>query len=773
MRVRALALAVALAAATGQEPARGTAAACAPLTAVRLLDGELKHEQDAVLGYLRSEDLDALLFNFRKNAGLPAPGTPLGGWEAPDCELRGHYTGHFLSALALMYESTGDAVLKERGAQLTAELGKCQQALGGGYLSAFPKSFLERLARGERVWAPWYTLHKIGAGLLDQHMRCGNAQALQIAVAFAGWVKAFTDPLDEQAMQKMLGTEFGGMPLFLADLYALTRDPAHLALSKRFTHHRVLDPLAAGRDQLAGLHANTQIPKVIACARLFELTQEPWFDRAARFFWETVTQHRCYATGGTSSYEYWRDAPDQLGWQLSSQDAENCCTHNLLKLTKVLWQQRPEARLADYYERALWNGILGTRCPDDPAAFMYYVPMQSGLFRYYCSRENGYVCCSGTGIESFSRLGDFVYARRGDELFVNLFAPSEVEWPDLGVRLRQETKFPDEEKTALVVAAKAPVKFALRVRRPAWCKDGFALAVNGAAVDAKPGDDGYAVITREWRDGDRVEVALPMALRTEPLGREANDGPPVRLRAACFGPLVLAARLGTVEMTPDMQRGLGEAAYRANVDGPALAVPDAYAITGLQRRARSLEFSSGSPQSLQLVPLYRLHGERYAVYLPWSQMPFVLSVFGNEGHDAVTVTTAADEGHNFQAWHSERGERDGRHWVRSDLWFRYDLDCDPAQPNTLRITFARDEEHKTFELSADGVRIATPALVPPAGTEPFFTQDFPLPLATTKGHSRIAIKLAVPQGAVDAANGQKAVPRGTPRVFGLETRPGS
>jgi DUF1680 family protein len=760
--------------ACGQAP-QHLEAACFPLSAVRLLDGELKHEQDAVLGYLRSEDLDALLFNFRRNAGLPAPGKPLGGWEAPDCELRGHYTGHFLSALALMYESTGDETLKERGAQLVAQLGKCQVALGNyGYLSAFPVSFVERLAHGEKVWAPWYTLHKIAAGLLDQHLRCGNAQALQIAVAFAGWVAAFTGPLDEAAMQRMLGTEFGGMPLFLADLYAVTRDPAHLALARRFTHHRVLDPLAEGRDELKGLHANTQIPKLIAAARLFELTGDQWFGNAARFFWETVTQHRCYATGGTSSYEYWRDEPDRLSWQLSSQDAENCCTHNLLKLTKLLWQQRPDSRYADYYERALWNGILGTRCPDDPAAFMYYVPMQSGLFRYYCSRDNGYVCCSGTGIESFSKLGDFVYAHSGDALYVNLFAPSEVDWAEKGVRLRQETKFPDEEKTVLVVAAKAPAKFALRVRRPVWCKEGFALAVNGSRLDANVGNDGYATFAREWRDGDRVEVTLPMAERTEPLGKGAN------LIAVLYGPILMAKELG------DCGPGIGEEAYRRNVEGAAYGQEECN-YAGLGRRTRpALRFETGEtlrtgPESY--VPFYRLRGHRYGIYLvendqnlisPAEALAMAREFATDKLHDdrVVASITVGDEYQlfdNFQAWHSERGESNGQHWVRSDLWFRYDLDCSPKLANTLRLTFARDEDSKTFELSVDGVRVATEALEIPSGTEPFFTQDFALPPESTRGHSRVAIKIAVPPRAKDS--GPPGLRR-TPRLFALEMRRG-
>jgi hypothetical protein len=767
-------------AAGGRAPGgKGQTATCLPLPAVRLLDGELLAQQESMHGYLLTENVDALLYNFQKNAGLPTTGKPLGGWEAPDCELRGHYTGHFLTALALMYESTGDERLKARGAQMVAELGRCQAALGGGYLSAYPKSFLERLVAGQRVWAPWYTLHKVAAGLLDQHVRCGNAQALTMAVQFAAWVKAFTDPLDDAAMQKMMATEFGGMPAFFADLYAVTKDDAHLALAKRFTHHRVLDPLAEGVDKLKGLHANTQIPKLIAAAHLHELTGDEWFGNAARFFWETVTQHRCYATGGTSSFEYWRDEPDVLGWQLSSQDAENCCTHNLLKLTKLLWQQRPDSRYADYFERALWNGILGTVSPDDPASIMYYVPMRSGLYRYYCERENAYVCCSGTGIESFGKLADFAYAEDAAGVWVNLFIPSEADWASRGVKLRQQTRFPDEEKTTITVVAKAPVEFALRVRRPFWCKDGFAVTVNGERVAAAVGDNGYAVVQRTWKDGDRVEVALPMALRTEPLGNRADRV------AVLYGPVLLAQAMGKAEMTPEMQKGLGGDAYRMNVDGPAFAeaclMLDPAKPSGFADHAASapLDFTAtdvGGAQ-LQLMPFYRLRGQRYATYLRSSTaIARAKGTEAGEGRGDQLTVGHDEDSHDFQAWQSERGEAHGRTWVRSPLWFRYDLDVDRERPNELGVTFARDEDATTFELCVDGRVVATPTLAPTAGDDPLFTQTFPLPLEATKGHRRVAIAIRVPPAPRAVDRGNTTVPqaptrRRTPRVFGLSMTP--
>ena len=455
-----------------------------------------------------------------------------------------------------------------------------------------------------------------------------------------------------------------------------------------------------------------------------------------------------------------------MSWQLSSQDAENCCTHNLLKLTKLLWQQAPRARYADYYERALWNGILGTKSPDDAAAIMYYVPMQAGLYRYYGEGDNGYACCNGTGIESFSKFGEFVYAKGPGELWVNLFTPSEVDWAELGVKLRQQTQFPDEQRTTLAIAAKAPVKFALRVRVPFWCKDGFALAVNGEAAKVAASDDGYAAIEREWHDGDKVEVSLPMTTRTEPLGDDHS------LVAVCCGPIVVAMDLGTNEMSAEMRRGLGEEAYRRNLHGPAGETPWLY----LDPKAPKLALddhlrgwataSDLNRRTYPLQPFYRTRGRRYAVYVGTTETVVRVDRF-DDGIDSVDVGT--DRSGNFQAWQSKRGESHGKAWVRSPLWFRYDLDVGFVPDNVLRITFARDEDATPFELCVDGVVVATPTLQPPPGDAPIFTQDFTLPRSATDGRKRVAIMIRVPPPPKDVD--AKAGPRRTPRVFALATNP--
>ncbi len=252
------------------------------LADVRLLDGPFR---DAMLrdgNYLLSLDCDRLLYNFRVNAHLPTDAKPYGGWEAPTCELRGHIVGHYLSACSLMFASTGDARFKERVDKMVAGLAECQNALAtnganAGYLSAFPESFIDRVENRKSVWAPWYTLHKIMAGLLDANQLCGNAQALAVLTNMADWAKFRVDRLTPAQMQRSLETEQGGMTEVLANLYGVTGNTNYLQLAEAFNHQRVIGPLERGEDRLNGLHANTQIPKIIGIAREYELTGNPQF----------------------------------------------------------------------------------------------------------------------------------------------------------------------------------------------------------------------------------------------------------------------------------------------------------------------------------------------------------------------------------------------------------------------------------------------------------------------------------------------------------------
>ena len=581
------------------------------LRQVRLLDGPFREAMERDRKYLHSIDTDRLLHMFRVTAGIPSPAQPYGGWEKPDVELRGHSIGHYLSACALMYASTGDQALKAQANRVVAELGKCQGALGrGGYLSAFPEEFFDRVETGAKVWAPWYTLHKIYAGLIDMYTFCDSAQALKVAVGMARWAKQRTARLDEAQMQKMLDVEFGGMNEALRNLYAVTGEADLLTLARRFDHKAVLDPLAHHQDRLKGLHVNTQIPKVIGAARGYELTGEPYFHDIAAYFWNEVTGARCYTTGGTSNDEHWRTEPYQLASELGKESHETCCTYNMLKLTRHLFTWQPEPAYGDYYERALLNGILATQDPGN-GMMMYYVPMAPGFYKTFMTPEDSFWCCTGTGMENHAKYGDSIYFHDEGSLFVNLFIASELDWSERGIRIRQETRFPEETKTTLVVRSMKPVELTLRVRIPAWIGDGAQAAVNGRKLDAFSSPSSYLSVTRTWRDGDTLTVDLPMKLH---LDRLPDDPDTV---AIMYGPLVLAGDLGSEGLNADTIYGpMGPSGEPSPV--PQLSGDRSRLDSWIKPVAgKNLTFrtaGAGRPNDVTLVPFYRLFGRRYAVY---------------------------------------------------------------------------------------------------------------------------------------------------------------
>jgi uncharacterized protein len=433
------------------------------LTRVRLLPGPVLDAMLVNRRFLMAQDPDRLLHMFRVTAGLPSDALPLGGWEAPVNELRGHYTGHYLSALALMSASLGDAELKARGDAMVAELAKCQQAIGTGYLSAFPEEFFDRLRDGKPVWAPFYTVHKIMAGLLDMHAVAGNLQALDVLKGMARWAGRWVQPLSDAAMQRVLEREYGGMNELLYNLSAVTNDEYFAWVAQHFDHERFFAPLAAGRDELKGLHANTNIPKVIGAARRYELTGEARARHIAEFFWHQVTTQRAYCTGGTSNGESWNADPGVLSTELSGETQEDCTTYNMLKLTRHVFSWTGDPACADFYERALWNGILGSQHPRDGEK-LYYVNLAPGLWKLFGTPGADYWCCTGTMSEAFSKLGDSIYFHDDAGVSVNLFIASELDWRERGVRLVQATRFPEEEGTTLTVHTPKPTRFALRVR---------------------------------------------------------------------------------------------------------------------------------------------------------------------------------------------------------------------------------------------------------------------------------------------------------------------
>jgi len=556
--------------------------------------------------FLLAQDPDRLLHMFRVTAGLPSTAEPLGGWEAPVNELRGHYTGHYLSALAAA--GLTDPGLKARGAAMVAELAKCQQALGGtGYLSAFPEEFFDRLRAGKPVWAPFYTLHKIMAGLLDQHTLGGNAQALDVLKGIARWTARWAQPLGDAEMARVLEREYGGMNEVLYNLSDVTGDRSYRWTAHRFDHERFFAPLAAGRDELKGLHANTNIPKVVGAARRYELTGEERYRDIAEYFWREVTTRRAYCTGGTSNGEGWETEAGVLSSALSGYTQEDCTTYNMLKVTRHVFSWTADPACADYYERALLNGILGSQHPTDGEK-LYYVNLATGLWKLFGTPTQDYWCCTGTMSEAFARLGDGIYFHDDAGVYVNLFIASQLDWTERGVRLEQVTRFPEEPGTTLVVRTKQPARFALRLRVPAWAVGGGAR-LNGRALEGFAAPGGYFVLERTWRDGDRVELSLPMALHMHPM----PDDP--TLQAAMYGPLVLAGRLGAEGLTPEVLRAeptkprtIPE--YKAEPVAPLPLSPPLAPVPG-----RPLEFTAaGQGRTIAFVPFYRLFDERYGIY---------------------------------------------------------------------------------------------------------------------------------------------------------------
>ncbi|HEV2416814.1 MAG TPA: glycoside hydrolase family 127 protein [Terriglobia bacterium] len=577
-----------------------------PNTQVRLTDGIFKQQMEANLGYLRMLPNDRLAHTFRITAGLPSTAEPLGGWEKPDCELRGHFTGgHYLSAAALMYASTGDEDLKKKADDLVATLAQCQQALGTGYLSAFPVEFFDRLRDGKQVWAPFYTIHKIMAGHLDMYTHCGNEQALDTAQKMAGWVGGWVGPLSEDHMQRVLEVEQGGMLEVLCNLYAVTGNRRYLMIANRFDHHAVFDPLAEYKDELQELHANTNIPKMIGAARQYEVTGDPRFHNIADFFWTDVTARRVFCSGGTSYREHWLAPAGDLGKEVGQTMEECCCGYNMLKLTRHIYGWTADPRAMDYYERTLFNSRLGTQDPQGLKS--YFLSLGRGWWKYYNSPYNSFWCCTGTGAEEFSKFNNTIYFHDDHGVYVNLFIASEVNWPEKGLRLRQETNFPEQEGTVLVVRAQQPARLAVNIRIPYWATKGGSVKLNGEALPVFSSPSSYLTLDRVWKNGDRVEVSLPMSLRAEALPGDLTQ------QAMMYGPLVLAGELGS--------EGLNEAdthpGYNTFPVGKPVEAPEITASTpaGWVESIGKLKFqTAGQTQPTSLKPLYQIAGERYVVY---------------------------------------------------------------------------------------------------------------------------------------------------------------
>ena len=580
------------------------------LTDVELLDGPFLHATELNEESLLRYDPDRLLARFRTQAGLEPRATHYGGWEAES--LAGHSLGHYLSALSMMYQTTGRDTFKRRADYIVDELAVVQEANGGGYLGAFDNGqrvFEEEVAKGEirsqgfdlnGIWAPFYTHHKVMAGLRDAYRLLGNEKALKVEAKFGDWIGSIVDGLSHDEMQEVLHCEFGGVQETLAELYADTGEEKYLATARRFHHDAIIDSLAMGRDILPGKHGNTQVPKLIASATLYDITGDDDDRRPAEFFWDRVVHHHSYVTGGHGNWEYFGE-PDHLAHRLSEGSTETCNVYNMLKLSRHLFLWQPRAEVADFYERALFNQILSSQ---DPATgrVVYNQSLEMGGEKAFQDPEF-FTCCIGTGMENHSKYGANVYYHDADALYVMQYLASSVAWAGRGLTLTQRTDYPTDPTTELTLVLDAPQTFTLYLRQPAWATDGLTLTINGKeqAVESAPGT--LLGVSREWADGDVVGLTLPFPLHLEPT---PDDSARV---AVLYGPLVLAADLGPRGDTAKTERDYVPVLMSERRDPATWLEP----VAGEDNTFRTAD--TGRPRDVTLRPLYTVNDRTYSVYL--------------------------------------------------------------------------------------------------------------------------------------------------------------
>lgn len=600
-----------------------------PLSDVELLDGPFKKARDLNIKTLLAYDVDRLLAPYLKEAGLTPKGLSYKNWDGLD----GHVGGHYLSALAMNYAATKNAECKKRMDHMVAELKACQDnnalvhsTWGVGYAGGVPNSAAvwSKLKSGDfsafrSAWVPWYNVHKMYAGLRDVWVYAGDEKAKTIFLKFCDWAIDVTSHLTDEQMQGMLDTEQGGMNEVLADAYQITGDDKYLKAARRFSHHMLLDPMSNGVDNLDNKHANTQVPKAIGFARIGELGHDAKFEKAGSFFWETVTSNRSLAFGGNSRREFFPSAASARDFITDVEGPESCNSYNMLKLTEDLFRETPSARYIDYYERTVYNHILSTQNPTT-GGYVYFTPVRPRSYKVYSTANEAMWCCVGSGMENHGKYNELIYTHQHDSLYVNLFAASELNWRDKGIRLRQETSFPDEEGTTLKVT-EGKSAFTLMIRHPSWVADGeFKISVNGKPAGEGSKPESYIGITRTWKKGDVIQVVLPMHNSIEHLPNVPN------YVAIMHGPILLGAKTGTEDLrglnANDSRWGHIPSGKKLPLDkAPIIIADNPQNITaGISLvKNEPLNFVAPSwklinPVNVKLEPFYKIHDTRYMMY---------------------------------------------------------------------------------------------------------------------------------------------------------------
>jgi len=742
-----------------------------PLGDVRLLGGSFETAHEATAKYLLTLDPERLLAGFRVNSGLEPKGEIYGGWETGG--LSGHSLGHYMTACAQEYAHTGDARFKAKVDALVAGLVECQKARPDGFISAFRfnEGFDRKKIDGiwadvaagklrsggfdlNGMWSPWYVHHKVFAGLLDAQTLCGNKDALGVAEKFAGWAYEITKNLTPEQWQQMLGTEYGGVNESFAELFKRTGNPKDMELARKFYDNRVLEPLSRGVDNLAGKHSNTQIPKIIGLARLYEITGDVKDRKTAEFFWSSVVDHHTYAIGGNSNGEY-LGPPDKLADRITTNTCETCNTYNMLKLTRHLFAWNPEAKDMDFYERAYLNHILASQ---DPATGMvtYFVPLATNSFRGYSNPLYDFTCCHGSGMENHTKHGDSAYFHDGAKtLWVNLFMPTQLNFRDAGVKLRQDTNFPNGNTVKLTVEDGKGKNFDMRLRHPGWATGPIQFKVNGKLVATSTKPSSYASIKRTWKKGDRLEFSLPMTLHTE-----ATPDDPKKV-AILYGPVVLAAEMGDAPTGRRGRGGVGRTAPGTIFRTPVLVTEDRPVSQWLKPvPGKPLTFQAQNalkPDDLTFAPFYAMTNERYGVYFDrftpaeWTakEAEYRDEEARIKDLEARTVDTMVvaqmqpERDHKLTEARTDVREQNNRA-TRQPLaggWMEFDMKVDGTATNALVLTlWGNDRARPDFEILVDGKLLASETLEGKPLNR-YYDATYALPVQMTERKTTVRIRI--------------------------------
>ncbi|MEI6945956.1 glycoside hydrolase family 127 protein [Paraflavisolibacter sp. H34] len=744
-----------------------------PLTSVRLAESPFKQAQQTDLQYILSLDPDRLLAPYLREAGLAPKAKSYPNWE--NTGLDGHIGGHYLSALSNMWAATSSPAVKKRLDYMISELERCQKAAGNGYIGGVPggKAMWEEVAAGRidagsfslnKKWVPWYNIHKIYAGLVDAYKIGGNAKAKELLVQLSDWCLGLTKNLSDEQVQTMLRSEHGGMNEVFADVADITGDKKYLTLAQRFSHRTILNPLLEHRDALNGIHANTQIPKVIGFIRVAEAGGEKSWADAADYFWQTVVDHRTVSIGGNSVREHFHPANNFSSMVESPEGPETCNSYNMLKLTKHLFLDQPSVRYMDYYERTVYNHILSSQHPR--GGFVYFTPMRPRHYRVYSQPDQGMWCCVGSGLENHGKYGELIYAHKGSDLYVNLFIPSTLVWKEGGLALVQSTRFPQEEGSTLKLTLKKPTAFALHLRRPSWVKGAMKVLVNGQAVPVSADKEGYVSVQRQWKTGDVVRLSLPMQTKAEKLPDGSN------WVSFVHGPIVLAAVTDSTDL-----KGLRADSSRMGhiAGGPLYPVQDApVLVTSGTDYEKYLQPVAGKPltftlsglqsnpyKNLKLVPFYGIHDARYMVYWPVStpeelqkrqaaireQEAARLALEARTADQVAPGEQQPESDHFIKGEKSEAGVYRDRHFRHAPApgWFSYDLKNANRDARILRVTYFGGDKGRSFDISVNGTVLKTERLEDKGNA--FYDLDYELPEAV-RNSPVLTVKFAAQPGSV-------------------------